>query len=142
VTCRVLWATISTFNLALAHHLQGLIRPAQSYPTLKKAAKLYDYAIHFAQCSNNGLIWPLILNNLNDVYRRLGDVVRAGQCCEDLLCTLAQVSDSKEMSAEIIRVLYPNSFCSLLSSRGTTSRRQRNSKTNPVTASPRSRTDR
>jgi len=111
-------STISIFNLALAHHREGFIRPpAESYVTLTKAAKLYNFAMHFVRITNNRLIWLLLLNNLIDVYRRLGDLARAGQCCEDLLGTLVQVSDSKQVSEELFDVLYRNSFSSLLSSR-------------------------
>jgi len=115
---RVQCATVATFNLALTYHLQGLIPSAHSYVSLQKATKLYEYAMQFAQRLNNGLTWLLLLNNLSDVYRRLDDGIHAEQCCEDLLCTLVHISDSKQVSDDLRGIPYRNSFCILISSRG------------------------
>jgi len=113
----VLCSVISLFNLALAHHLQALDRPAQSFMTLKKASKLYECAMQLMQGSMKGMFGLVLLNNLSDVYQRLGDLVRAEQSCEDLLRIVVQVSESQQISAKLLEVLYQDSFFSLLSFR-------------------------
>ena len=118
-------AAISIFNLALAHHLHGLTTTHKSEVFLIKAAKLYEFGIQVQQgVVGNALcsfFYLVILNNLADVERRLGNDSKSLKFCEEVLEMLMLLADSqnepsKDESATL-EVFYQNSFFYLLSAR-------------------------
>lgn len=125
---KVACSAISMFNLALAHHLEGIRRDLQGFLFLKKAARLYQFSLQvfnevvgspslFSSSTTTTIICLALLNNLSDVHRRLGQVEASEKCCEDVLQTLMGGSEPPQ-SKVTLEAFYENSFFYLLSVRG------------------------
>ena len=123
---KVMCSAISIFNLALAHHLHALKTSQKAELFLRKAGRLYEFAMQVqpvaatetAPCTFFHLA---ILNNLADVHRRLGDSRTSQKFCEELLHLLMSLADArKETPADeddTLDVFYQNSFFYLLAAR-------------------------
>jgi tetratricopeptide (TPR) repeat protein len=94
----VVVATAIVFNLALAHQLAGIERCSHS--SLRKAAKLYEYALHLAEThglANECILFHLsILNNLGHIYKELNQEAISETCFMQLLSMLMYLLDYSE----------------------------------------------
>ena len=84
------------FNLALAHHLLGLVGNDKSITLLSKAVKFYEYSFQIYQGQAGGKELKLentqflmvSINNSGQCHRALGRDQSAASCFQELLSTL------------------------------------------------------
>jgi len=126
----VVCSAISTFNLALAHHLCALKNNTNSEALLNKSTKLYEYGLQVQQGAyyeddrereddQEADIFSLaMLNNLADVHRRLQNSEIAKAYSETILQVLLSIIDTNDSATETLDAFYQNTFFYLISSRG------------------------
>jgi tetratricopeptide (TPR) repeat protein len=94
----VVVATAIVFNLALAHQLAGIERCSHS--SLRKAAKLYENALHLAAThglANECILFHLsIFNNLGHLHKELNQEAISETCFMQLLSMLMYLLDCSE----------------------------------------------
>jgi hypothetical protein len=97
----VVVATAIVFNLALAQQLAGI--EGCSHARLRKAVKLYEYALHLAQpygLANECVLFRLsITNNLGHLHKELNQEAISEKCFLQLLSMLMYLSVCSEEHA-------------------------------------------
>jgi tetratricopeptide (TPR) repeat protein len=90
----ILYSFACVFNLALGHHLSGLITSSPFF--LRKAIKLYEQAYGILIQDNNDIDpshFLAVLNNLGRSHIHLGNSRKSTKYSEYLLATLMYVAD-------------------------------------------------
>jgi hypothetical protein len=79
------------FNLALGHHLYGLMKSSNT--SLRNALRLYEHAHTILKDDTNIFILVIVVNNIGRIHHHLGDSMKARKCSEYLLAALMRATD-------------------------------------------------
>jgi hypothetical protein len=79
------------FNLALGHHLYGLMKSSNT--SLRNALQLYEHAYTILKDDTDIFIFVVVVNNIGRIHHHLGDSIKANQCSEYLLEALMRAMD-------------------------------------------------
>jgi tetratricopeptide (TPR) repeat protein len=81
------------FNLALGHHLYGLMK--SSTTSLRNALQLYEHAYTILRDDTDIFISIVVVNNIGRIHHHLGNSMKARQCSEYLLAALMRATDER-----------------------------------------------
>ena len=102
---KVMVSVAVIFNLALAHHVFAMEtdNPEIAEQLLRKAAKLYELGYNLqrapAMNSNSSSVFAMAaINNLGQIYERLGERDRARRLFTHLLSTLMMLIDCRQVN--------------------------------------------
>jgi tetratricopeptide (TPR) repeat protein len=94
----IIYSFACVFNLALCHHLSGLIISSPFF--LRKAIKLYEqaYGMLMQEDEMDTTLFLAVVNNLGRIHSQLGDSMKAIKYSEHLLATLMYVTDNYKLN--------------------------------------------